>query len=591
MGSVAGDGASVYDGPRSPAPDASSPDDPDDNAPAVAPAAPSLPGATAGEPPPPAEPPAVCDVTAAAAELMVTTSCGDCHGDGPRIEGGLRDIADLALMVERGLIVPFNSAGSRMFQRIDAGQMPPPGSPAPAASEIDVLRTWIDCGARPDPEVVPTREPIPLSAALTAIQSDLEGRAAGDRGFQRYIVLTHLYNLGNSDEDLALYREAVSLAVNSLSTDPQITVPEPIDDAQTVLRVDLRDYRWDSETWAQIEAAYPYAVDYRRGASAMGFDASVDASIRELAGTTIPYVFGDWLVGQATRGELYYGILELPLTLAELKAQEDIGDEAFRTGFAESGVSFNNRVFEHRPSRFGDYWESFDFASSVGDKNIFENPVDFNEDGGEMIFSLPNGLQAYFVTDAAGTRLNEAPREIVADPSRPDAPIEAGVSCMGCHDTSGIIRKDDEIRPYAEATITDPADREAVLELYPQPDVLEARRTVAETRFRAARGATEVRDESIRPVSALLHEYEGRVDLERAAATLGITPSQLMEAVSADPDEFPGTIVGFQTPGYVIRRELFEQSLLDTQCALGLGRALACGDPVQRCLCPGEVQR
>ena len=95
-------------------------------------------------------------------------------------------------------------------------------------------------------------------------------------------------------------------------------------------------------------------------------------------------------------------------------------------------------------------WRSYDFNSSNGQSNIEEYPQLFQHAGGEMIFTLPNGLHAYFITDnnGNGERLNEAPIDIVLDARKNQ--IINGASCMGCH-SGGIIKFKNElpdIGPY-----------------------------------------------------------------------------------------------------------------------------------------------
>ena len=80
-------------------------------------------------------------------------------------------------------------------------------------------------------------------------------------------------------------------------------------------------------------------------------------------------------------------------------------------GTNNSGVSNNNRVIERHTSRYGAYWKSYDFAGSVGTQNIFTHPLSFTHDGGEVVFNLPNGLQAYYVTNASGFRLDACPNK------------------------------------------------------------------------------------------------------------------------------------------------------------------------------------
>src|SRR5690606_37235278 len=90
-------------------------------------------------------------------------------------------------------------------------------------------------------------------------------------------------------------------------------------------------------------------------------------------------------------------------------------------------------------------------------------------DGGEMIFSLPNGLQGYYLGDGAEKRLSEGPVNVVEDSkstSGTPAVVNA-ISCMACHH-SGIIPFTDDVRagrsvPLGEA-------RFKVDQLYPKQE-------------------------------------------------------------------------------------------------------------------------
>ena len=97
------------------------------------------------------------------------------------------------------------------------------------------------------------------------------------------------------------------------------------------------------------------------------------------------------------------------------------GHSVWRAGFSESKVSSNNRVVERHTSSYGAYWKSYDFAGSVGKQNIFVHPISFVHDGGEVVFSLPNGLQAYYLSDSKSNRLDVAPIDIVSNPAASDS--------------------------------------------------------------------------------------------------------------------------------------------------------------------------
>jgi hypothetical protein len=52
----------------------------------------------------------------------------------------------------------------------------------------------------------------------------------------------------------------------------------------------------------------------------------------------------------------------------------------------------------------------------------------FKHDGGETIFSLPNGFQAYYLNKATGERLDKGLTEIVLDDSQLDRAVTNGIS-------------------------------------------------------------------------------------------------------------------------------------------------------------------
>ena len=144
-----------------------------------------------------------------------------------------------------------------------------------------------------------------------------------------------------------------------------------------------------------------------------------------------------------------------------------------RAGVRASGVSRNNRVVERHDSAFGAYWKSYDFATSQGEQNIFTNPLRLRPDGGEMVFNLPNGMQAYYIADRDGKRIDSAPIEIVSDRNHPDDPVvRNGISCMGCH-YAGMKTFKDEVRPVIQASTASTFDRSTALALYPPQETVD----------------------------------------------------------------------------------------------------------------------
>ena len=142
------------------------------------------------------------------------------------------------------------------------------------------------------------------------------------------------------------------------------------------------------------------------------------------------------------------------------------GVRVWRAGFNNSGVSKNNRVVERHQSQHGAYWKSYDFAGNAGVQNIFTHPTPSNTTAVRLVFNLPNGLQAYYISDKLGNRIDEAPTTIVSNPEERDGIVRNGISCIGCH-TEGMKTFEDVVRAVILRTRTRrTCQKDQVLRLY-----------------------------------------------------------------------------------------------------------------------------
>ena len=85
----------------------------------------------------------------AVAENVLAANCGYCHGPAltpAQASGRINYIDDLDRLVAVGLIVPLNSAASRLIQVMLDGSMPPPASgyPAMTVADIGLIADYID---------------------------------------------------------------------------------------------------------------------------------------------------------------------------------------------------------------------------------------------------------------------------------------------------------------------------------------------------------------------------------------------------------------------------------------------------------------
>ena len=471
-------------------------------------------------------------------------NCSNCHGPSGSFKEAL--LIDRTALVDTNVVIIGDPENSEFYKRLlgptENGPQMPLNLPALSPEAVETIARWITVGA-PDWNVQHDINFITTDAILDTIRIHLKSLDPFDRPSARYFTMTHLYNAGESPETLSDYRIALSKLVNSLSWKFEITNPIAIDEAQTIFYIDLRRYEWNTttEVWPLIEQAYPYNI---------AFDPETQADLLEKltnlqteTGSTVPFVHVDWFLATASLPPLYHDILGLPETDRILETQLAInvtsnitnapGIDVWRAGFNDSGVSANNRVVERHTSRYGAYWKSYDFAGSAGSQNIFTHPLDFTHDGGEIIFNLPNGLQAYLLVDANGARLDDAPIKIVSNPAANDPTVRNGLSCIGCH-TQGMKKFTDSVRAAIEQDDNPPYNKEHALRLYPEQSVLDALVAKDTVRFQQALekiGGPFTDDASKQqffkrcenePIQRFHELFQAPLDASHAAATVGL---------------------------------------------------------------------
>lgn len=505
------------------------------------------------------------DALAGKAKAVLHTYCAGCHSQPGASKGGFDYVLDRDRLVARGQVVPGKADESPVLLRIVQGEMPPAKKPAPTADDVEVLRHWIARGAPAFRSPPATRTLATEGDVVRAVLADLQNLEPRRRRFMRYLSLASLANGGASDETLEAHRNAVTKLVNSLSWAPRVTRPQTVDAAGTLIRIDLRDYKWTARQWDRLAAVYPY-----RAAE----EGEAFRSVATLTGAARVHLRGDWFVATASRPPFYHDFLQLPEgdraleRLLQVDVAADVRDDnALRAGFNGSGVSRNNRVLERHDAAHGAYWRSYDFGDNTGRQNVFENPLGpgpgpraFTSAGGEVIFSLPNGLHAYLLVDGNGRRVDKAPGEIVSDFRRPDKRVETGISCMSCH-VEGLLTKDDQVRPHvlknADAFAKD--DRESVLALYPPAARFRAALKEDIDRYLQALKKAGVPAGEPEPVSAVTLRYEGTLDLAAAAGETGTTPDDFAARLRKS-SSLSRTLGALLTQGGTVQRQVFEDA-------------------------------
>jgi WD40 repeat protein/mono/diheme cytochrome c family protein len=533
------------------------------------------------------------DDLAVRARDLLGQHCGVCHGPGGSGKGGFDYVLDRDRLVARNQVLPGNPRESVLLQRIRDGEMPPPKRPALNKDEVALLERWIDAGA-PAVAAAEARTLVTDAMLRRRIRADLENLEPRRRRFVRYLTLTHLANAGVPEEEWTRHRQALAKLVNSLSWQPRVTLPVPIDAGRTVYRIDLRDYKWTARQWDRLAAAYPYrtaeagpaeAASGGRQAAEAASGGRQAAEAAALAGTARPALRGDWFVATASRPPYYHDFLQLPGTDRALERllQVDVAanlqaDSVVRAGFNGSGVARNNRVLERHDALHGAYWRSYDFSDNTGRQNVFDHPLGplpgaggFQPAGGEIIFHLPNGLQGYLLVDGQGRRVDKAPGDIVSDPKRPDRLVENGLSCLGCH-FGGLLPKDDQVRAHV---LKNPGafsreDREAVLALYPPAARLRALVKEDNTRFARALAQAGTPPGEPEPIAAVVLRYEAVLDLGTAAAEAGLAPDDFVARLRR-ASALGRTLGPLLARGGTVQRQVFEDAYPEMARAFRLG--------------------
>jgi hypothetical protein len=529
--------------PESPAPVAS---------PAVAPPAPAAAPASANSTEvitPPTDP------VAKAAFDVLERNCSRCHQTGRLISrerpakqfGNILKLDELA--ANPHLIHPGNPLDSFLVRQILDKQMPydvyqefSEKYPAPSEADLKALEDWVNGLGEKAIASCDTHKLISPDDMVRFMVTDLDKQLRPRQSTTRYLTLTNLANICVDPAAMKVYRQAAIKFLNSLGRSSDVVKLETIDPEGTILRFDLVDLGWSAADWDSLIAVYPYNVQP---------DSELSRTLASGTRTPQPYVRADWFTFAASQPPLYNVLLKLPNTFQELVREQGIDVEADirsfvaqRAAFQKSGVSQNNRLIERHPSRSGYFWTSYDFAGNRDHQSLFDFPLGpsaagFHHDGGETIFSLPNGFQGYYLNKATGERLDKGPTTIVRDESRKDFTVTNGVSCMGCHD-QGMRKARDEVREFVLSRRTFPSDiRDAVDGLYPPHDKMDALIDGDLKRFTGAMiqaGLDPALNlNGIEMINALSKRYEDDVDLTLAAAELGITKADFKDA-SGDVD-------------------------------------------------------
>jgi serine/threonine-protein kinase len=582
------------------------PSDEPSNGPSATPNRPTPSAADPNDPPyNPDEDPFSTEMGQQVADIL-ETNCGNCH-IGMGASGDFGYLLDMEELLSSGKIIPGSKEDSRIYARMVEGTMPPAAVrviQTPTYGQIDLVGRFIDelKDVYDDPGT--QCEPAPFmdtDQQIRLMQADMAKQDDADKPFTRYLTITYASNAGLCGRPLERQRFALFKGINSVSTDTVVHQPQAIDQDELIYRIDIRDYNWDREIDLQDnDVTDPANVDFADGWEAILANPETAAysveytgpqadDLKADAGTLVPFLPVNVFIQATEFGDLYYTLIGAKQNLFDFEldvlgidtAEEIERDNLMRAGFENSGVSKQERVLNRFDSNLGpgtSYWISFDFdgggggevdgqfVQNLANESIFANPLDFAFAGGEAIFSLPNGLQGYYVAAANGNRLAEAPIGVVIDPAQNNGLVTNGASCHSCHN-AGMITFTDTVRQYVEENKRDFDNDtfESVMAQYVDARTFQAAMDADSRMHVEALERAGVPAKTPDAVSRTYLDFQlGNVTIDVAAGEFGVPAEELVEEIDLlDPQ-----LANLAVEGAYIDRNIVDATYLDTICIL-----------------------
>lgn len=494
----------------------------------------------------------------AEAFAVLDAHCGSCHAGGFEL-GEFGYLLDPDALVDGGLIVPGSASESTLVLRVLGGEMPPPQSnqPPPSREDLDVVSDWINT-LTADVEICGPY----FSDYRVALQPLTQLGDSENRPFLRYLSLDYL---PDCPRGITRHRAAVSRALNSLSNQPEIT---PTASTGRYLQIDIRDYGWDrpldvdGDGTAEFDSAWAAIVE---GVGPYGLQLT-GSHVDQLSAQSMPIVRADALIAYAMSGDLYYALVDAPQTAVELRASFGLDEQS---AISAGTVKRGNTLLPDSPwlQRFelgaGEHplWESTNFEAASFDivSNDLFRPF---TDPLQAMFTLPNGLPAYFSAGAGGQRVAAVTGHFDNDT------VPNGIACEQCH-LSGVLPFTDQAQPLVtSAALAWPATfRNADFAQAYQPQaqwapMLEADSLLVTDTLLAAGFSPDNN-----PAVSVAFEFAQQpIDLRRAATELRVSEPRLQASLSDLPAALGNLAAGGQ-----VSRATFTAAYADSICVLHAG--------------------
>lgn len=533
--------------------------------------------------------------------------CATCHREGSQDGTKLfTDILSVSELLNKGIINPEKPELSKLHLAVKNDSMPLDGTALNTQEKAKILE-WIKAGAPNDKGVKAGELAVGFVSEadkMLCILKDLNTIPKEYQKHIRYFSLTHLYNAGKSTEDVQV---ALNRLMNSLSWNKKLVLPKKVDGLGTLLRIDLRDFGWNSKTWELVQKKNPYGIE---------FSSKAAKDVYEKTQAEFPDVRGDWFVFSASKPPLYHDVLGLPgedgkpgaeKALAKMLGIENNTthhpEEHFSVGVRQSGVSINNRIYHRSPTVDskntdtndpkrvnGYFYSSDDFSSSDDKQSIFAHPTDYQKNGGEFIGSIPKenergekmNAQVYLLANDQGVRLDDVDANlgIVSHPKRVrnSFRVANGVSCFDCHERlgAGIITTANPLADHIKGnfhTFTKNNQSVKLLEQFKTDDQIKPIFSKDQALYQKFMDETGGKPGIVFDVAT---QFDDDLTENQVASELGLTLKDFREKVEKDP--VLSTKMAFNSAG-VLSRKTFLKEFKDVVGLLALGGIVIKNNP------------
>jgi hypothetical protein len=366
---------------------------------------------------------------------VIDRLCGDCHAHG-QAQGGFSFTLDVDGLRQIGL-APNPSARSALLTQLKYGDWIP-GHPDPGTvgADVETLTRFL----KASPGVLTTElcgfgDPQSFDDLYAELLADLEQRDAAARPFIRYFSARTSRVCGSK---MIRLQTDLFERVNELSSRATIVVPSPVADSNDVYAIDLRDYGWDRPIDANQDGEPEFgdaweAIVAAAGAYALRLQGAEADELTRQMGTAVPFLSANTFLEATQGGSLYYALVGDPgyADLLEALDSANGNGSVSRWGSAPLAPKPDQKITRYVQTVGGRVFWVREQPTPSG--SVRAQPFGAPFSGGQVIFTLPNGLLGYALLDAAGTPVAQVPTCLSTPASSCPSQFQNFVSCTNCH--------------------------------------------------------------------------------------------------------------------------------------------------------------